>query len=99
MLLAGIILMPVSGLLGSLFNGRDVTVFGLFTIPALTKIEWLQALGHGAHSRFGKALAAVVVLHAAAALKHHFVDKATTLLRMIKGSKNGNEAGKAPARG
>ena len=84
-LLAGIILMPVSGLLGSLFSGRDVAVFGLFTIPAQTKIEWLQAIGHGVHSWFGKAMAVVVLVHVAAALKHHWIDKDATLLRMVGG--------------
>ena len=97
-LLAGIILMPVSGLLGSLFSGRDVAVFGFFTIPAQTKIEWLQSLGHGVHSWFGKALAAVVVVHVVAALKHHIIDKDTTLQRMLRGGASGAPASPQGAR-
>lgn len=89
-LLAGIIVMPVSGLVGSLFGGRDVSVFGLFTIPAQAKIEWLQSLSGGVHGLFGKALAVVVVIHIAAALKHHFVDKDATLSRMLPSSTGGN---------
>lgn len=85
-LLVGIILMPVSGLLSSLYGGRDVSVFGLFTLPAQEKIDWLKSLGGGVHSWFGKALAAVVVIHAAAALKHHFIDKDNTLSRMLTGT-------------
>jgi cytochrome b561 len=88
-LLAGIVLMPLSGLLGSIFSGRDVSVFGFFTIPGQAEIEWLQALSHGVHSWFGKALAAVVVIHVAAALKHHIVDKDATLVRMLKGTPSG----------
>ena len=89
-LLAGIIVMPVSGLVGSLFGGRDVSVFGLFTLPAQAKIEWLQSLSGGVHGLFGKALAVVVVIHVAAALKHHFVDKDATLSRMLSSSTGGN---------
>lgn len=98
-LLAGIVLMPLSGLLGSLFSGRDVSVFGFFTIPGQAKIEWLQAIGHGVHSWFGKAMAAVVVIHIVAALKHHFVDKDATLMRMLRGATNGDQATKVQAAG
>lgn len=82
-LLAGIIVMPVSGLMGSLFGGRDVSGFGLFTLPALAKIEWLKSLSGGIHGLFGKALAVIVLMHVAAALKHHFIDKDSTLSRML----------------
>ena len=97
-LLAGIILMPVSGLLGSLYGGRDVAVFGFFTIPAQPKVEWLQTLGHVVHSWFGKAMAAVVVVHAAAALKHHFIDRDATLQRMLRGGAVAAPAGKQGSR-
>ena len=90
MLLAGVIVMPVSGLVGSLFGGRDVSVFGLFTLPAQAKIEWLQSLSGGVHGLFGKALAVIVVIHVAAALKHHFVDKDPTLARMLSSTTGGN---------
>ena len=89
-LLAGIIVMPLSGLVGSLFGGRDVSVFGLFTRPAQVKIEWLQSLSGGVHGLFGKALAVIVLIHMTAALKHHFVDKDATLSRMLSATTGGN---------
>ena len=91
-LLAGIIVMPVSGLLGSLFGGRDVSVFGLFTLPAQAKIEWLHSFSGGVHGLFGKALAIIVVIHVVAALKHHFIDKDTTLSRMLSSDHGGDRA-------
>lgn len=94
-LLAGIVLMPLSGLFGSIFSGRDVSVFGFFTLPGQAEIGWLQALSHGIHSWFGKALAAVVVVHIAAAMKHHLIDKDATLMRMLKGTAKDRTASEA----
>ncbi|QCB47052.1 cytochrome b [Hydrogenophaga sp. PAMC20947] len=94
MLLAGVVVMPVSGLVGSLFGGRAVSVFGLFTLPAQAKIEWLQSFSGGVHGLFGKALAVIVVIHFAAALKHHFIDKDATLSRMLRSTSKGDRATK-----
>lgn len=84
-LLAGIILMPVSGIVASVFHGRAIGVFGLFTIPAQTEVAWLASLAGGIHSVTGIGLAALVIVHLAAALQHHFVDRDTTLTRMLRG--------------
>lgn len=82
-LMAGIIIMPVSGLVGSFFGGRATGFFGLFTLPAGPKVEWLSSLAHVAHGLGGMVLIVAVLLHVVGALKHHFVDKDITMLRMV----------------
>ena len=84
LLLAAVILMPLSGLLMSLFGGRPVETFG-FTIPSPGEIEWLSRLAGEVHGIAGLALVALLVLHVGGALKHHFVDRDATLRRMLRG--------------
>lgn len=85
LLLLGIVLMPVSGVLGSVFRGRDVNVFGWFAIPGQAEVPWLASLASGTHGLVGKVLAVLVIIHIAAALKHHFLDRDLTLNRMVRG--------------
>ncbi|TQV83177.1 cytochrome b [Denitrobaculum tricleocarpae] len=82
-LLASVLLMPLSGVVASLFRGRPVEVFGWFTIPAQAEVTWLASLGSGIHQFAGYALVALVVIHIAAALKHHVYDRDPTLKRML----------------
>ncbi|NIA69410.1 cytochrome b [Pelagibius litoralis] len=84
-LMAGTLLMPLSGVLSSVFRGRAVEVFGWFAIPAQTEITWLASLGSATHQFVGYGLAALVTVHVAAALKHHFHDTDLTLKRMLRG--------------
>lgn len=84
-LLAGIIIMPVSGIASSVFAGRPVSVFGWFRIPAQAEIPAIDAFASATHGFVGKALAVLVILHLLAALKHHFLDKDRTLTRMVAG--------------
>jgi cytochrome b561 len=82
-LFLGTVLMPLSGAAGSYFGGPPTNVFGLFTIPAGPKVEWINSLSYGVHGVLAFAMIAAVGLHVAGALKHHFVDRDTTLLRML----------------
>lgn len=84
-LLAGIIIMPVSGIASSVFAGRAVSVFGWFSIPAQAEIPAIDEFASATHGFVGRALAALVILHVLAALKHHFIDKDRTLTRMVSG--------------
>lgn len=77
--------MPISGLVMSLFSGRDVSVFGLFMIPALEKCEKLASFAHDAHGICAWAFVAFISLHSLVALYHHFVDKDRLLMRMVVG--------------
>ncbi len=83
-LLFSVIALPVSGLLGSYFGGRDVDVFGLYTI--LSAAETNKAASEmlkGMHGVFGKVTIFALILHVFGALKHHLIDKDATLKRMI----------------
>lgn len=83
-LLLGILMMPISGLIGSLFSGRHVNLFGVFTLPAIGDIKVVAAIGSNLHWIIGYLLIVLVILHIAAALKHHFVDGDATLTRMLR---------------
>lgn len=84
-LLASIVLMPLSGLIMALYSGFPTDVFGLFTIPAIDKVDSIAGLLRMAHKYIAYAFTLTLGLHIAAALKHHFVNKDRTLTRMLKG--------------
>jgi cytochrome b561 len=79
-------LQPLSGILMSQAYGYPVVVFGIFTLPPLI---WHSPSLGGVFSQIHEMTAMVLVLtvavHAAAALKHHFIDRDRTLMRMLKG--------------
>ncbi|MEP2531026.1 cytochrome b [Shimia sp.] len=81
-LLAGIVVMPLSGLAGSYFGGRATGFFGLFTIPAGPKIGWIDSLAHGVHGAFAMIMIAAILLHVLGALKHALIDRDATKARM-----------------
>lgn len=76
--------MPLSGWLMSSSAERPVSFFGLYTFPDLVgKDEGrAEALGD-VHEVLAWSLMALVALHVAGALKHHFIDKDTVLRRML----------------
>lgn len=80
-----ILLIGISGYFISTAKGKGIEFFTLFEIPAITsELEEERAdLIGSAHELMAILLAVFVVLHALAALKHHFIDKDKTLLRMI----------------
>jgi cytochrome b561 len=80
-----ILLMGVSGYLISTAKGKGIAFFGFFDVPAVTKEiaeETADMMGN-VHLLMAWGLVCLVILHAAAALKHHFIDKDNTLKRMI----------------
>lgn len=83
LLFLGTVLMPLSGAVGSYYGGRPVNVFGLFTIPSGPKVDWISSLSYGLHGVLAFVVIGAVGLHVAGALKHHFVDRDTILLRML----------------
>ena len=90
-----LVALPISGWLMSSAANFSVSYFGLFTFPDLIEpdketVEQLKDL----HELIGKLLMATIVLHAAAALKHHFVDRDDVLRRMLPGARtrDSNEA-------
>lgn len=81
-----IIGMPLSGWIMSSAKGFPVSVFGLFTLPDLvgTSAE-IGKLANQFHELTAYALIAAIALHFAGAMKHHVIDKDSTLRRMISG--------------
>ncbi|MEH6633669.1 MAG: cytochrome b [Halopseudomonas aestusnigri] len=78
----------ISGYLISTADGRSIFVFDLFEVPALLPpAKGMEDIAGLVHEIIAWSLAGLVVLHALAALKHHFLDKDRTLLRMIKGAR------------
>jgi cytochrome b561 len=75
---------PLSGWLFSSAAGFQTVYLGVLPIPdLLSKNKELAEVLKLAHHWINYTLAAVVVLHAAAALKHHFVDRDDVLTRML----------------
>ncbi len=73
-----------SGYLISTADGRPIEVFGLFSVPAtLTGLPRQEDLAGQVHEYLAWGLMALVAVHALAALKHHWLDRDATLLRML----------------
>ena len=82
LLLAGIVVMPVSGLGLSFFGGRETGVFGVVTIPAGPKIELVAGLASAVHGAFALVLVLTLALHVLGAMKHALYDRDGTMARM-----------------
>lgn len=79
-----LVVIMLSGYLISTADNRGIPVFGLFEVPGFGEFFPDQAdIAGTVHLYLAWTLIALVVLHAAAALKHHFVDKDNTLKRML----------------
>jgi cytochrome b561 len=74
-----------SGYLISSAGGRPVAVFDWFNVPAIVSDKGLEQPAGAAHEYLAYVTIALVVLHAAAALKHHFLDRKRTLRRIWSG--------------
>lgn len=75
----------ISGYLISTADGRPISVFGFFDVPALGSLfEKQEDIAGDIHLVLAISVISVAAVHAGAALKHHFVDKDKTLVRMIR---------------
>jgi cytochrome b561 len=84
LLYALLFIQPVLGWLMSSARSFSVSYFGLFTLPDF--IEPNRAAYerlHDLHEAMAWTLAAVALIHIAAALKHHFLDRDDVLRRML----------------
>lgn len=73
-----------SGYLISTADGKPVSVFGWFSLPAVLTGAGEQAdLAGDIHLWLAWSIVILSVLHGLAALKHHFIDRDTTLKRML----------------
>lgn len=78
--------MFISGYLITTAQGDPLEVFGGVQIPSLISgIDNLEDLAGEIHEIAAYTLIGLAVLHAGAALKHHFIDKDVTVRRMTSG--------------
>lgn len=77
--------MPLSGWLYDSASGlRPLRWFGLFAVPKLSAPDPdVRGIAHEVHEWGFWVLAALVLVHAGAALWHHFVQRDATLARML----------------
>ena len=81
---AAIVLLPVTGYLISTSEGAGIDIFGFFEVPALFEVsEGTRELAIEIHYYLAYGVLALVAVHAGAALKHHLVDRGSTLRRML----------------
>ena len=79
-----IFVIPATGYLYSLAAGVPVVYLGLFPLPVLfEKNQLLKEVFGDLHTILNYTMAALVAIHAGAALKHHFIDRDATLARML----------------
>lgn len=79
-----LIIIPLLGWLMSSARNFPVSWFGLVTLPDFIQpSESAFEFFHEAHELAAKSLFVVALLHAAAALKHHFIDRDDVLRRML----------------
>jgi len=74
-----------SGYLISTADGRPIQVFNWFSVPSLIHKKGLEDAAGEVHEVLAYVTMLLVVLHAAAALKHHFIDHSIILKRMWSG--------------
>ena len=79
-----IVTVIVSGYFISTADGRSIQVFNWFEIPAtLHGIQNQEDIAGEIHFILAVLLVALSAVHAAAAIKHHFIDKDSTFRRML----------------
>ena len=78
-------ILMISGYLISTADGRAIDVFGLISIPALPiSFANQEDIVGNIHEILAWTLILLSAGHALAALKHHFINKNNTLVRMLK---------------
>ncbi|KGJ96180.1 cytochrome b [Colwellia psychrerythraea] len=78
-------ILMISGYLISTADGRAIDIFGLLSIPALPiSINNQEDIAGNIHEILAWTLVLLSAGHALAALKHHFINKNNTLVRMLK---------------
>jgi cytochrome b561 len=75
----------ISGYLISTADGRAIEVFGWFAVPAtLSGIDGQEDIAGEVHLILAVTTIVIAAVHALAALKHHFLNRDRTLLRMLR---------------
>ncbi|MFT7404872.1 cytochrome b [Zhongshania sp.] len=78
------LMLMTAGYLISTADGRQIEVFNFFSVPAtLHGIENQEDIAGEIHEILAWALILLAGVHALAALKHHFINRDSTLLKML----------------
>ena len=79
--------LPLSGwaMVSRPLRRRPLDFFGLFDMPYLPVGQAAGTVARNAHGLLGWVMLALIVLHVAAALRHHFLLRDTVLARMLPG--------------
>jgi cytochrome b561 len=90
-LYALLLLQPLFGWMMSSARNFRVSWFGLFTLPDLVSPnKQAYEFFHEVHEVLGTTLLVLAIVHAAAALKHHFIDRDEVLMRMLPWNRKGS---------
>lgn len=73
----------ISGYLITTADGRPVYVFDWFSVPATLTGQHQEDIAGVIHRWLAWSVIGLALLHTAAALKHHFIDRDNTLKRML----------------
>jgi len=82
LLYAGLLLMPITGIMVMLGGGYGLSAFGLEIFAEGDEIAWAKALGT-LHSPIAWGLTVLIIGHIGMALIHHFVKRDSILSRMV----------------
>jgi cytochrome b561 len=78
-------LLALSGYLITTADGRSLSVFDWFDIPAVTfDVKNQEDIAGEVHEYLAFSFVGLALLHGLAAMKHHFIDRDATFLRMIR---------------
>ena len=75
----------VSGYLMSTADGRPLEVFNWFSVPAIIHDKPMEKTAGELHELLADITMVLVLVHAVASLKHHFIDRSSVLARMWSG--------------
>lgn len=78
-----LVAIPVAGYVMVAAKGHQAAFFGLDVPSLVGKDEALAKLAHGAHEILANVLIAILAVHAAAALWHHWIARDSVLRRML----------------
>jgi cytochrome b561 len=83
-----LVALMVSGYLISTAKGQPVSVFGWFSVPAITQGEGQEDIAGYVHKVLAYATIVLAAVHSAAAVKHHIIDRSSILTRMWSGPRD-----------
>ena len=91
LLYGSLLIVPLSGWIHHASTTGFAPIWWPFgqNLPLVPKSETLADITRGLHIVFERVLVVSIALHIAGALKHHFIDKDVTLLRMLPGKTEG----------